>query len=57
MKYEIIQDRCNPEDWRVEAIAHAPEGDGAFYIAIFCGIGTKERAEEYIAWKSQLAVA
>jgi len=57
MKYEIIQDRCNPEDWRVEAIAHAPEGDGAFYIAIFCGIGTKGRAEEYIAWKSQLAVA
>jgi hypothetical protein len=53
MRYESFEDRKNPGDWRVEAIDHASEGE--CYVAIFSGPAAQERAEEYAAWKMELA--
>lgn len=48
MEYETIEDRNAPGTWRVEAVGD----DGEVYVAIFSGPRAKERAEEYIEWKS-----
>lgn len=50
MEYEVVQDRLTPDTWRVEAINYA--GDGEVYTAVFYGPRSKERAEEYAAWKT-----
>ena len=55
MDWEVIEDRQHPGHWRVEAINH--EGDGEVYVAIFSGPGARERAEEYAAWKVEMAKA
>lgn len=53
MEYEVIQDRLNLGDWRVEAIDH--ENDGQVYVSIFSGPKAKEQAQEYAAWKAESA--
>jgi hypothetical protein len=50
LHHEVIQDRLQPSDYRVEAINS--EGDGEVYTAIFVGPDAKARAEEYAAWKN-----
>jgi hypothetical protein len=50
MFYEMIEDRLQPGDYRVEAINS--EGDGEVYTAIFVGPDARERAEEYANWKN-----
>lgn len=49
VEYTIIEDHNCPGAWRVEAVNHA--GDGEVYTAVFYGPRSKERAEEYAAWK------
>lgn len=49
MRYELVESRENPGEWRVEAFNMA--GDGECYLAIFTGPLAKERAEEYLYWK------
>lgn len=51
MRYEAFQDKCEPDDWRVEAFNF--ESEGECYVTIFSGPDAKERAEEYAAWKNQ----
>ena len=50
LRYETIEDKMSPGDYRVEAIDR--QGDGEVYIAIFVGPDAKQRAEEYADWKS-----
>ncbi len=52
MKYETVEDRQSPGDWRAEAVND--EGDGEVYVAIFTGPDAKERAQEYAAWKNSI---
>ena len=54
MEYEITEDREYPGVYRVEAVNHA--GDGEIYTAVFYGPRSKERAEEYAAWKASQEV-
>ena len=44
--WEIMEDRRNPGDWRVEFIGP----DGECYVAIFCNEGAEQRARDYAAW-------
>lgn len=55
MDWEVIEDRQHPGDWRVEAINH--DGDGETYVTIFSGPSAQTRAEEYAAWKMEMARA
>jgi len=50
MFYEVIEDKLQPGDWRVEAIN--TEGDGEVYIAIFVGPNADARAKDYADWKN-----
>ena len=51
MKYEVLQDKKFPQDWRVEAIDF--EGDGDCYVTVFGGPKAEQRAREYAAWKAE----
>jgi hypothetical protein len=53
MQWVAFEDRQFPDHWRVEAIGE----DGECYVAVFSGPGAKERADEYAAWKVELARA
>jgi hypothetical protein len=50
LRFEIIEDKLRPGDYRVEAID--TEGDGEVYTAIFIGPDAKQRAAEYAGWKN-----
>jgi len=50
LMYEVACSRQTQDEWVVEAINYA--GDGEIYAATFSGPLAKERAEEYAAWKS-----
>ncbi len=47
MRYETLEDRRYPGEWRVEAI----DTDGSCYVTLFSGPQAKERAYEYAEWK------
>jgi hypothetical protein len=49
MRYEVVEDRDHPGDWRVEAIDHDSEGE--CHVAIFAGKDAERRAQEYADWK------
>lgn len=49
LKFEAVQDRTSPNDWRVEAI-DIKAGD--VFVALFCGPSAQERAEEYARFKN-----
>jgi len=49
LHYERLQDKNNPEDWRVECI---DSKSGDVFVAIFCGPLAQERALEYVAFKN-----
>ena len=51
MKYGVFPVEDDSGDYVVEAIALP--GEGEIFTAIFSGPESKERAEEYAAWKSQ----
>lgn len=51
LRYETIEDKLQPGDYRVEAIN--AEGDGEVYIAIFVGPEAATRANEYMTWKNR----
>jgi len=53
MRYEVIESREIPGEWRVEAINF--DGDGEVYVAIFSGPSAKVRAKEYATWKNESA--
>ena len=53
MRYETIESRDVPGEWRVEAINF--DADGEVYVAIFSGPSAKLRAKEYAAWKNESA--
>lgn len=56
LHYECVKSRFCPDEWVVEAIDHASEGE--IYAATFSGPGAEERAEEYARWKNaRLAAA
>jgi hypothetical protein len=40
---EVVQDKLNPHDWRVENILE----DGAVEVTIFCGVNSESRAKEF----------
>jgi hypothetical protein len=50
LRFEVIQDRLYPSDWRVEAL-NSKTGD--IFVAIFCGTLAKERAIEYADFKNK----
>lgn len=52
MTFEVAQSWKGPDEWVVETVNHA--GDGEVYAAQFSGPLAKERAEEYAAWKNSL---
>lgn len=43
LKYEVVESREVPGEWRAEAVGD----DGECYVAIFSGPDAKDRAEEY----------
>jgi len=47
MRYEVLEDRRYPGEWRVEAI----DDEGSCYVTLFSGPRAKERAFEYAEWK------
>lgn len=49
MIYEVVKSKNEIDEWRVEAINYA--GDGECYLALFSGLQAQERAEQYAAWK------
>lgn len=53
MDFEVLEDRRNPGDWRVEAMDF--EDEGKVYVAIFSGPDAKERAHEYASFKNSEA--
>jgi hypothetical protein len=55
MEWEVVEDRQQPGQWRVEAINH--DGEGEIYVAIFSGPSAQAHAEEYAAWKTEMARA
>lgn len=55
MKYEVVEDRLSPGDFRAEAINSS--GDGEVFGAIFTGPDADERAHEYAAWQNGTEVA
>ena len=50
MEWECFADMRNKGDWRVEAIDF--DNQGAVYVTIFSGPGSRKRAHEYVAMKS-----
>jgi hypothetical protein len=50
MEYELIQDQTVTGAWRVEAINF--DGDGEVYVTIFAGPEARQRAEQFMEWKS-----
>jgi len=50
MKFEVTQSAEAIDEWRVEAIDEASEGE--VYVTIFSGPEAQVRAEEYAAWKA-----
>jgi hypothetical protein len=50
MEWECFADMRNKGDWRVEAIDF--DNEGAVYVTIFSGPGSRKRAHEYVAMKS-----
>lgn len=50
MNYEAIADQATPNQWRVEAINHA--GEGECFVTIFSGPDAEGRAKEYATWKN-----
>jgi len=50
MNYEAIADRVTLNQWRVEAINHA--GEGECFVTIFSGPDAEIRAKEYATWKN-----
>ena len=55
LEYEVIRSRdaVADDEYRVEAIDY--DHDGQVYVAIFYGPDAKERAEEYAAFKGEVA--
>lgn len=53
MNFEVLQDRQNPSDWRVEGIDF--EDEGKVYVAIFSGPDARQRADEYADFKNSEA--
>ena len=49
MEWECFEDMRNKGDWRVEAIDF--DNEGAVYVTIFTGPGSRKRAREYAAMK------
>ncbi len=47
MRYEMIRDRQNADNWRVESI----DTEGRCYVVIFSGPDAELRAQEYWEWK------
>jgi hypothetical protein len=50
LSFEAIESQGAVDEWRVEAINHA--GDGEVYVALFSGPMAQERALEYAEWKN-----
>ena len=50
MKYEVVEDRYSPGDFRAEAINSS--GDGEVFVAVFTGPDASERAYDYAAWQN-----
>lgn len=50
LKFEVARSRDADDEWRVEAINHA--GDGEVFVALFSGPRAMERALEYADWKN-----
>ncbi len=48
MKYEVVQDKDDSQDWRAEAIGQ----EGEVYVTLFSGPQAKYRAREYAKWKN-----
>ncbi len=53
MLFECAPSRACPDEWVVEAIDHASEGE--VYAALFSGPGAEARAKEYAALKNGAA--
>ncbi len=53
MLFECAPSRTCPDEWVVEAIDHASEGE--VYAALFSGPGAEARAKEYAALKNGAA--
>lgn len=50
--YECVKSRFCQDEWVVEAINYAQ--DGEIYSATFSGPGAEDRAKEYAGWKNRL---
>ena len=50
VEYEVAQSQGARDEWRVEGIDH--ESEGEIYVAIFSGPLAKDRAYEYVAFKT-----
>ena len=50
LKYEAVQDKRNPSEWRVEAI-DIKSGD--VFVTVFSGPSAQDRANEYAAFKNR----
>ena len=50
VEYQITRNRTFPNVWHVEATDK--EGKGEVYSVLFSGPYAKERAEEYVRWKT-----
>jgi hypothetical protein len=50
VEWTSFEDRHNPGDWRVEA--NDSDNEGVFYVTIFSGPKSRERAEEYAVIKN-----
>jgi hypothetical protein len=48
MKYEMVESKSYPDHWHVEAI----DDEGRIYVAVFSGPDAKNRATEYLDWKT-----
>jgi hypothetical protein len=50
VEYEVLQDKLNPSDWRVE---HIDTKSGDCFVTIFSGPLARERALEYARFKNR----
>lgn len=50
MFFEVVEDRHEAGQWRVEAIDYGSEGE--CHVVLFCGPAAEAMAREYAAWKN-----
>ncbi len=51
---EIVQDKLDPNSWRVEKLD--ADGDGGVHVTIFSGPDARKRADEYATWKYRMVI-